>query len=103
MKICHCTLPYTNPDACKTCGNNYDNGYHEPKDLTAPLNNNYWNVPNFEPIKSIKRITKTITKLDKKGKVKSSKMIVTEEEIINTNNTFTVTSSTSGTDFVNNI
>lgn len=24
MKVCHCTLPTLNPDACKNCSNNQD-------------------------------------------------------------------------------
>ena len=24
MRICHCTLPYMNPDACKSCPSYYD-------------------------------------------------------------------------------
>ena len=24
MKVCHCTLPYVNPEACKNCYNNSD-------------------------------------------------------------------------------
>lgn len=44
MKSCHCTLPYTNPEACKTCGNrneciysynNFDKKVEDPYSINA--------------------------------------------------------------------
>jgi len=84
MKICHCTLPISNPDVCKHCFNN--EFMSNTGELTIPFNNN--------PVipRTVKRITTTITKYDKYNKVKSHKTIIIDEEIITSNNV-TITSS----------
>lgn len=65
-RVCNCTLPYTNPEACNNCQNN-------------TLNTNFWNYSQPK-----KRITKTIDRYDANGQYIGREIIVEEiEEIIN--------------------
>jgi hypothetical protein len=42
MGICCCTLPYINPDACKTCPNNSDQNIHYNQNGTIDhINTNF--------------------------------------------------------------
>jgi len=75
MKACNCTLPYTNPDACKTCPNNTfddvgNNWYPYPYEpYTAPLQ---------PDTRKVKRTTKTIEKYGPDGQY-LGKEVITEE------------------------
>ena len=87
MLSCACTLPYTNPGACKTCPT-YLNYYKNYLGNMEP-----YTVPNWQPLgptnilsgipksTKIKKITKTIKKYDKHNKFIGEKVIIIEEEI----------------------
>ena len=68
MRICHCTLGSTNPNACKSCLNNYEGDY----DGTGK------NIPT----KNVKRLTKTIERYGPNGEYLGKEVIITEEENI---------------------
>ena len=76
MKACNCTLPYTNPDACKYC-----------TESTLDVNSNNWypyepyTVPQY-PTKMVKRTTKTIEKWGPEGEYLGKEVITTDEEDI---------------------
>ena len=79
MKACWCTLPYTNPDACKGCSN-YEN---------VDNSGNYWDYPSYPtvpypqfPTKTVKRTTKTIEKYGPDGEYLGKEVITTDEEDI---------------------
>jgi len=75
MKACNCTLPYTNPDACKTC----------PENTFDDVGNNWYPYP-YEPYtvplqpetRKVKRTTKTIEKYGPDGEY-LGKEVITEE------------------------
>lgn len=86
MRVCHCTLPLTNPDACRNCQNNIREQY-DNHGLNVPY------VPSNPDVftKVIKRLKRTIEKYDKDGNY-LGKEIVTEEELdndVNYNITYT--------------
>jgi hypothetical protein len=81
MMTCNCTLPYSNPNACKYCSVmlkeqseiNKDNNLMIPQYPITPFDQ--W--PNT-PSKIIKRITRTIDKYDENNKY-IGREIITEE------------------------
>ena len=78
MLVCNCTLPYTNPNACKSCSRWLE--YHKDDKLYDP--NFGTAVPSdFSTYTKTKRTTTTVKKYDKKGKYKGENIIITEEEI----------------------
>ncbi|MFW6310907.1 MAG: hypothetical protein ACOC1K_01600 [Nanoarchaeota archaeon] len=83
MKSCNCTLPYTNPDACKNCSQrDYD-------ELTLPYNYNIpYTQPSYIPYTQpsypqtpISKKVRTVEKYDNDGKL-ISKEVITEEEYL---------------------
>ncbi len=87
MLVCHCTLPYTNPSACKNCSrylgylestsgfNPYEPPYDPGKDQIVPSD-------QFEPQNiRTKKITRTIEKYSKDGRYLGKEVIIEEEEV----------------------
>jgi len=64
---CCCSLPYYNPDACKNC---------------SVMNTYPYQQQWYPKIKNIKRVTKTIEKYDKDGKLIGKEVITKEYEDI---------------------
>lgn len=79
MKACNCTLPL---EACKSCPIYLENQniFSEPAYVYSPI------VPNSKT----KRITKTVKKYNKRGKLKGENIIIIEEEIFDKSNLPTI-------------
>jgi len=83
MLTCNCTLPYLNPDACKSC----PAWIKDQMEMNKPIDGiNYpaapyvpWNPNDFTPEpKKVKRVTKTIDKYGPQGQY-IGREIITEE------------------------
>jgi len=85
MRICNCTLPYTNPKACENCPNNIDYDRSQNWDgywyeyWEDPIKTPIKYVPTYAPNK-VKRTTKTIEKYDSDGKYLGKEVIIIEED-----------------------
>ena len=76
MKACNCTLPYTNPDACKTCP---ENTFDDIGNNWYPYPYEPYTVPSYQPeTRKVKRTTKTIEKYGPDGEY-LGKEVITEE------------------------
>jgi len=77
MRTCNCTLPYTNPEACKTCPNGtYDYGEYPWGDYPTI-------VPMIQPkTRNVKRKTKTIEKYGPNGEYLGKEIIIEDIEDI---------------------
>lgn len=93
MLICHCTLPYTNPDACKNC-KTYLDYYKENTFPSDDIQIPYYPYPLSPSPKKIKKVTKKIKKYDSEGKFIGEEIIEeTIEKIENPGYTFSVSSA----------
>lgn len=77
MRTCQCTLPYTNPNACKGCSNNNEAGEFNSSNIpTWPKKEDWPQDWTYQELK--KPYKRTVTEYDKDGKI--TKVTVEEFE-----------------------